>query len=297
MDKESTVLYQGSAFLARLFCWLTTDGCTAFLKVSILIDQFDQNSFFELMNYTIFLLSVAQARSSEPSSSDKQDKEPDSTASAADTTDKSGDGAPSSDAQVKQEAKLDETSEKGSEDSSETVKTDQQDVKTEPVTPAKVKTEPATPVKPAEKDSAETDDGGKTETKTDTKTDTSRDSAGVKTESEGLDVLNLVDDTTLMNDLDADLISSQGKTSAGTTDDKAKVEGQTEAKDAETKTPSADADVVKDEKQATGDETKKDETATDEKKPDGDDKSKRLVGFVYAQISLASSFDFNGLRM
>ena len=291
---------QGSIFLAR--SQLAYPLQVLLQKVSMNIDQFDQTSFYEFMNYTIFLLSVAQAHNTEPSSSDKQDKEPDSTASAVDSTDKSGDGAPSTDAQVKQEVKLDETTEKGSEESTETAKNEQQEVKTEPVTPGKVKTEPATPVKTVEKDSADTGDGGKTEAKTDAKTDTKTETTGdsqcVKTESEGLDVLNLVDDTTLMNDLDADLISSQGKTSAGTTDDKPKADGQTAAKDAETKTPSADDGTAKDVKDATstGDDKKVDAT-TDEKKTDGDDKSKRLVGFVYDQISLASSFDFDGLCM
>lgn len=205
-----------------------------------------------------------------------------------DTADKSGDGAPSSTVQVKQEPKILDNKEMELEETGAS-KSEPVTVKTEQVTPVKVKTEPATPHKPDSVKQGITETAGDGETLP--KTEKKGESSGAKTEGDGLDVLSLVDDTTMINDLDADLINSQGKTSAGTTDVTPKGKGQTDSKVADTKMPSTEDGVAKDKKEAEGDE-KKAEDDTDEKKADGDDKTKRLVGFV-CSLSLASSFDFH----
>lgn len=209
------------------------------------------------------------------------------------SVDKSGDGGSTGGIQVKTEPRLDETVEKGTEDNqAETVKaTSVAEIKTEPITPAKVKAEAVTPDKSGSAAVAASDAAG--EGKSVTKTETSGETTGVKTEADSVLGLDVLVDDTMINDLDADLINTQGKTSAGTTDEKSKDDKQPDAEGAP-KTASAEDGVAKDDKTTTGDDKgdKKAETSADEKKPDGDDKSKRLVGFV-CSLSLDSSVDYH----
>lgn len=208
--------------------------------------------------------------------------------------DKSGDGGSTGDIQVKTEPKLDETVEKGADDNqAETAKAAPvAEIKTEPITPAKVKTEAVTPAKSNSVAVGATDAAG--EGKNVTKTETSGETTGVKTEADSVLGLDVLVDDTMINDLDADLINTQGKTSAGTTDEKAKDDKQPDAEGAPAKTANAEDGMAKDDKTTTGDDKgdKKAETSADEKKSDGDDKSKRLVGFV-CSLSLDSSVDYH----
>ena len=195
--------------------------------------------------------------------------------------------------QVKQEPReADDTKESEADSQADTAKSGVEpatQIKTEPVTPVKIKTEVMTPAKSDLAAAGTTEAAGNA--KIVPKTEAAGDTTGVKTEADSVLGLDVLVDDTMINDLDADLIN-QGKSGSGTTDGKPKDEKQPETEDAKVKPASAEDGVTKEEKTTTEEDKgdKKAETKADEKKPDGDDKSKRLVGFV-CSLSLDSSVD------